>query len=90
MHKKRLLFSKAFSKVTHYNEARLALLILDYTLPPHRTWTQGRGVRATMKSHWVGGGYAVEGKRNRNLLKNASPVTRPLCDLKVSKVKAVG
>ena len=55
-----------------------------------RTWTQGRGVRATVKSRWVGGGYAVEGKRNRNLLKNASPVTRPLCDLKVSKVKAVG
>lgn len=48
-----------------------------------RSWTQGREVRATVQSHW-------EGKRNRNLLKNTLPVTRPLCDLRVSIVRAVG
>lgn len=36
VHKKRLFFSKAFAKVTRYNEARLALLISDYKLPSHR------------------------------------------------------
>lgn len=55
-----------------------------------RSWAQGSGLGPTVQSCCVGGGEAVEGRMSHYFLENSSPVTRPLCDLKMSKDNAIG